>query len=61
MTKDEAFQQYEETLHRLSQEYNKAMEEARATLREQLKTLRDKAHTELRDIRLIEQKTKKAK
>ena len=37
------------------------MEEARATLREQLKTLRDTAHEELKAIRALEQKTKRSK
>lgn len=59
ITRDEAFRQYEETLAKISKRAHEAREEARVTLREQLKTLREQAHEELKAIRVLEQKTKR--
>ena len=59
MTQDELYQRYEEALAKIDKEAHEARENARLTLREQLKTLRDKAHQELKAIRTIEQKTKR--
>ena len=59
MTKDEAFKEYEETLDKLNKEHNRAREEARTTLQERLKTLREKAHDDLKVIRALTQKTKR--
>ncbi len=56
MTKDEAYQQYEETLAKIDIEAHEAKEQARNTLREQLKSLRDTAHEELKAIRALTQK-----
>ena len=60
ITRDEAFQQYEETLAKIGKQTHEAMEEARATLREQLKTLRNTHHEELKAIRAISQKIKRS-
>ncbi len=57
-TKDEVFQEYAKTIAEIDHKAYEAREEARATLREQLKALRDKAHEELKAIRVVEQKTK---
>ncbi len=57
MTKDEAFQEYEEAI-KLAYE---AKEKARATLREQIENLRKAAHEELKALRVIEQKTKRSR
>lgn len=61
MTKDEAFQRYEGTLAKIDKQSHEASEEARVTLREQLNALREAGHKELKAIRVIEQKTKRAK
>ena len=61
MTKEEAYQQYEETLARIDKQLHEVREEARTMLREQLKSLRDTAHEELRAIRKLEQKTKRSR
>ena len=61
MTRDEAFQQYEGVLARIGKQSQEATDAARATLREHLKVLREAAHTELKAIRTIEQKTKRSK
>lgn len=58
MTKDEAFRQYEEALAKINKQAYEAREEARSTLRKQLKALREASHEELKAIRAIEQKTK---
>ena len=58
MTKDEAFQEYEAELARIDQQSREATEEARAKLRKQLEVLRAIAHTELKSIRILEQKTR---
>ena len=61
MTKDEAFQEYEEALAKIHQGAQAASEQARTILREQLKFLRDVAHSELKAIRKLEQKTKRSR
>ena len=60
MTKDELYQQYEETLALIAKQAHEANEKARTALREQLKILRDEAHEELKAIRILEQKTKRS-
>lgn len=60
-TKDEVFQQYEETLVKISQEFSRAKKEARATLQGQLKAIRVSLHEELKAVRAIQQKTKGGK
>ena len=60
-TRDEAFLEYEETLAHIDKQAHEAKEKAKTTLREQLDTLRDIAHKELKDIRVIEQKTRRSK
>lgn len=59
MTRDEAFLEYEKALADISKQAHEASEKARATLREQLKVLRNQAHEELKAIRTIEQKTRR--
>ena len=61
MTRDEAFQQYEEALAKIDTQTHEAREEARATLQEQLKALRDELHKELKAVRAIQQKTKRSR
>ena len=61
MTKDEAFREYEEALARINMQAHEASDEARATLREQLKALREQSHKELKSIRVLAQKTKGSK
>lgn len=56
--KEELYQQYEEALGKIKKEAHEAREKARLTLREGLKVLREEAHKELKNIRLLEQKTK---
>lgn len=46
VTKDEAFQQYQEALEKIDKQVHEAKEDARAVLREQLKALRDLSHRE---------------
>ncbi len=60
-TRDEAFQQYEETLAKISKEAQEASEKARATLHTQLATIRAMLHEELKGVRAISQKTKRSK
>ena len=57
MTKDEAFQEYEEELDRLSREFNTAKEKAKATLNANLKAIRVRLHEELKAVRAIQQRT----
>ncbi len=57
MTREEAILQYGAALAKI----DKAKEEARAILREHLRTLRDTAHEELKAIRDLEQKTRRSK
>ena len=57
--RDEAFREYEEALAKIDKQAYEKREEARATLREQLKALRDALHEELKAIRAISQKTKR--
>lgn len=59
MTKEEAFQEYEEVLARISKQAAEAREKARAKLREQLKALQVTHHEELKAIRDISQKIKR--
>ena len=59
MKREEAFKQYEETLAKIDKEARKAREEAKAILHDQLKTLQDIAHEELKAIRKLEQKTRR--
>ena len=59
MTKDEVYQQYEETLAKIDKLAYEARKEARIALREHLKVLRNTAHEELKAIRTIEQKTRR--
>ena len=61
MTKDKAFQQYEEALARISKDAQEATEKARATLYSQLAAIRAALHEELRGLRVISQKTKRSK
>ena len=61
MTRDEAYQQYEETLAKIDKLAHEAREEARTMLRDQLKTLREASHEELKSIRALEQKTKRSR
>ena len=61
MTRDEAFQRYEEALDRITKQTHEAREGARNTLRVRLKLLRDTAHEELKAIRALEQKTRRNK
>ena len=58
MTRDEAFEAYQETLSKIAEQSSKAMEEAKAILHERLKPLSNAAHEELKAIRTITQKTK---
>jgi len=58
--KDKIFLAYEEALAKIDKEAFEAREQARVTLREQLKALRDAAHAELKAIRKLEQKTKRS-
>lgn len=48
MTRDEAFQQYEDSLASINKKAFKDTEIARAILRGQLSELREKAHEELK-------------
>ena len=61
MTKDEAYQQYEETLGLIHKQAQEAREKARMTLHQYMKTLREAAHEELDAIRVIDQKTKRSR
>ena len=61
MIRDQAFQQYEETLGLIDKQAHEAREKARTTLREHLRTLREEAHGELKAIRTLEQKTKRSR
>ena len=61
MTRDEAFQQYEEALARIAKQSREATEEARVTLHKQLEALRSASHRELKAIRAIAQKTRGGK
>lgn len=61
MTKDEAHQQYKEALAKIDQQASEAREVARITLRNQLKTLREMCHEELKGLRAIEQETKRSR
>ena len=64
MTKDEALQEYDEELARIShvvKAAHQARENARARLQQQLKALRDEHHQELKAIRALSQKTKGGK
>ena len=56
MTKDEAFQQYQETLAMISEEFYRAKAEAKATLNAHLKAIRAELHKELKAVRDIQQK-----
>ena len=60
----EVYQHYEEALAKIdnqAQELDKARKSARYIFRVHLKVLRDKAHEELKAIRILEQKTKRSK
>jgi len=64
MTKEEAFQHYEEALAKIdkqAQELDKARQSARYVFRENLKVLCAQAHEELKAIRVLEQKTRRSK
>jgi len=61
MTRDEAFQEYEEKVSKIDKQAYEAREEARTILREYLKTLCDTAHEELKAIRILEQKTRRSR
>lgn len=56
MTKDEAFQEYEEELARISGEFDRAKEKAKARLNANLKDIRATLHEELKAVRAIQQK-----
>lgn len=56
-TREGALQDYKETLTKLNQQ----KEEARLRLREQLETIRNYHHRELKAIRILEQRTKRKK
>jgi len=56
MTKDEAFQQYEETMKKLDKEYNYAKDTARGILNLNLKAIRFQLHEELKAVRAISQR-----
>ena len=58
MTRDEAFQPYEEALATINEEAQAARDNVRDILREQLKAFREASHEELKAIRVLEQKTK---
>uniref|UniRef100_A0A6M3KV90 Uncharacterized protein n=1 Tax=viral metagenome TaxID=1070528 RepID=A0A6M3KV90_9ZZZZ len=61
MTRDEAYQEYEESLSRISNQASVAMEVARATLHDRLSVIRNALHEELKAIRALDQKTKRSK
>lgn len=58
LTRDEAFQQYDEEIDQIDKQAHEAKEKAKATLWEQLNSLRIEHHNELKAIRLLTQKTK---
>ena len=59
MTREEAYQAYEEALGRIALEALEAREKTREILRGHLQSLREECHRELKAIRALEQKTKK--
>ena len=58
MTSEELFQEYEEAIAVIDRQANEAREQAKNTLREKLKALREAAHEELRAIYRIAQKVR---
>jgi len=60
MTRDEAYQQYQEALAKINKQAHEAKEEARTTLREQLKALQEAAHKDLKAIRAIDLRTRRS-
>ena len=61
MTKDEAYQEYEEALAKIDEQAKEATLKARATLHERLAIFRAEHHKELKAIRAISQKTKRSR
>ena len=60
-TKDEVFQEYAKTIAEIDHQAYEAREAARDVLRGQLKALCDKAHEDLKAIRVVEQKARGSK
>ena len=58
MTKEEAYLEFEETLGRLTQEYEAKKGEARAILRGRLEAIWLELHQELKKVRTITQKVR---
>ena len=54
MTKDEAFQEYRETLERISAEFEQAKAQAKTLLNTRLSTIRAELHKELKGVRDIQ-------
>lgn len=59
-SRDELFQEYEETLTHIDKVANDARELAREKLKIRLKSLREECHKELKAIRSIDQKIKRS-
>jgi len=59
ITRDEAFQQYEEALAKIDKEAHEARGAARTTFQSQLATIRKALHEDLKAVRAIQQKTKR--
>ena len=56
MTKDEAFQEYQETLEKLSAGFEQAKAQAKALLNTRLAAVRAELHKELKEVRDIQQR-----
>ncbi len=53
--RDEALEEYTETLDRISREFIKAKQEARAILNAKLAVIRAELHSELKVVRTVQQ------
>ena len=56
MTKDEAFREYQETIEKISAEFEHAKATAKELLNIRLASIRAKLHKELQEIRDIQQR-----
>lgn len=55
MTKEEAFAEYEEALAIITEEFDRAKAQAKATLNTNLRAIRAALHEELKAVRAIQQ------
>ncbi|KKN21720.1 hypothetical protein LCGC14_0922600 [marine sediment metagenome] len=57
----EIYREYQKAIAKINKQAHEAGEEARATLQERLKALRESAHEELKAIRAVSQKTRRSR